>query len=346
MAIISQGSFISAGQTVYLPIRSDVDAINVYNITQMGDSQTTAVGVQYRWQRGFPAGAEIVYLKSNAANAANLIQYLTNEGGFTLIDTSVQVVGVLDNGSTGISAISTATPPVVTVGSTAGMAPNNVVRLYNTTGATQLGGLDYTIGNGTFTGTTFSLDYVSPLGGAGTGGNFSVIAWDPIYYPRRRYVMNVSQAAQAIVTLSVTHGYQVGQEVSFRIPSSFGMVQLDSLYGTIVAINQADANGYTNTITVDINTSMFTAFVFPATGLQPFTAAQCVPVGENTAFALSVWPPYDILTDATTNTAFIGIALAAGVIAPAGSADDVIYWEALKADQTGVLAAVPGQPMP
>ena len=344
MAIISQGTFTSAGQTVYLPIRSDVDSINVYNISQMTANQTTAIGVQYRWQRGFPAGAQIEYLKSNAAAAANLIQYKTT-GGFTLIDTSIQVVGVLDNGSTGISAISTATPPVATVGSTAGMAPNNVVRLYNTVGATQLGGLDYTIGNGTFTGTTFSLDYVSPLGAAGTGGDFAVVAWDPIYYPRRRYVMNVSQATQAIVTLSVTHGYQIGQEVSFRIPSQFGMVQLDGLYGTIVNINQADSNGYTNTITVNINTSAFTAFTFPATGLQPFTAAQCVPVGEDTAFALSVWPPYSILTDATTNTAFIGISLAAGANSPAGSSTDVIYWEAFKADQTGVNPAVPGQPM-
>ncbi len=335
MAIISQGTFTqgSTASVIRIPLVSDVDWMRVYNITQAAASQTTAVGVEYYWQRGFPAGAMIEYKKSNAANAANLISYATS-GGFTLIDTTNQQPGVLNNGSTGISAITNATPPVVTVGSTAGMAAGSVVRLYSTTGADEFGGLDFTVGYNTFSATQFDLSYMS-AGGVGTAGSFRVIPYNPIFYPRVRYIASISRAASAVVVTTVTHGMQVGMKVSFRIPSIFGMQEMNGLTGTVTAVNTSTT---VNSFTVDIDSSAFSAFTFPANGNQPFSPAVVVPAGENNAYAVqNSLNPY---VSAYNNVAYIGIQLAAGANSPAGSANDVVYWVAGKSDSTNSIVPV------
>jgi hypothetical protein len=324
--IIQQGRFTSTGVNQTIQLRSDLDWMKVYNYTVASNNQTTAVGVEYYWQRGMAAGTGIEYKKSNAANAANLTAAMTS-GGFTLVDSSIQVPGALNNGSTGVSAVSNATPPVVTVGYTAGMSAGNVVRLYNITNGQQVGGMDFTIGYNTFSGTTFSLDYMVSLGAAvGAAGSFRVIPFDPIFYPRRRYITKVSTGTSTVVTMSVTHGYQVGQAVRFIVPAAFGMVELDGLIGNITAIDTTTTTG--NSITVDIDSSSFTTFAFPASTAVPVSFAEVVPVGENTAVALNAGA--DILSDATVNTAYLGIILGAGANGPAGQNNDVVYWVAGK----------------
>lgn len=324
--VLQQGRFTSDGTAKTLQIRSDVDWMRVLNFTIAGANQTTAVGVEYFWQRGMAAGTGIEYLKSNAAAAANLTQALTT-GGFTLVDSSIQTPGALNNGSTGFSALSNATPPVATVGSTAGMSAGDIVRVFNVANGQQIGGMDFTVGYNTFSGTTFSLDYMTTLGaGVGGTGSFRVIPFDPIFYPRRRYITSVTTGSTTIVKMSVTHGYKVGQLVRFVVPNVFGMTQLDGLTGSITAINTTTTSG--NTITVNIDSSAFTAFAFPASTLVPISFAEVIPVGEDTATALAAG--VDILTDATLNTAFIGMKLAAGANSPAGATGNVVYWLAGK----------------
>ena len=320
--IIQQGSFTSAGNSVRINLRSDVDWMMVYNVTQAAASQTTAVGVKYYWQRGFASGAKWTTLKSNAANAANLEQYITSNG-FTLLDTSVQTPGALQ---ATITAISNASIPVVSNSGTNGLVAGDVVRLFNVASAQQLGGFDFTVGYNTLTSSTFSLDYMTQLAVAGTTGSWRKINFNPIFYPRRRYITEISTAAQAVVTLSVTHQYTVGQQIRFVVPAVYGMVEIDGLVGNIVAIDTTTTSG--NTVTVDIDSSAFTAFTFPLSAAVPFSPAETVPVGEDTATALSFGQ--DILADATENTAIIGMKLQGGVNCPAGAASDVMFWVAGK----------------
>lgn len=319
--ILQQGRFTSDGTTKTLAIRSDVDWMWVYNITQGAASQTTALGVAYYWQRGFATGGKWTRFKSNAANAANLDQYLTSSG-FTLIDSSSNPVGTLNATTT---AISNAAIPVVSNSGTNGLVAGDIVRIINTTGAQQLGGFDFTVGYNTLTSGTFSLDYMSQIV-AGTTGSWRKISFNPLFYPRSRYITKITQAASAVVTLSVTHGYKVGQQVRFTVPAAYGMVEMNGLQGTITAINTTTTSG--NTITVDIDSSAFTAFAFPLTAAVPFTPAVVVPVGEDTAEALSAG--VDILSDATENTGYIGIQLAGGASCPGGASNDVMYWVAGK----------------
>ncbi len=319
--ILQQGRFTSTGASVTLQLRADVDWMAVYNVTQAAASQTTAVGVKYYWQRGFATAGKWVTYKSNAANAANLESYVTS-AGFTLVDSSVQTPGVLN---ATITALSNASIPVVSNSGTNGLAAGDVVRLFNVASAQQVGGFDFTVGYNTLTTGTFSLDYMSQVV-TGTTGSWRKINFDPIFYPRRRYITKITQAASAVVTLSVTHGYKVGQEIRMVVPAAYGMVEMNGLQATITAINTTTTSG--NTITINIDSSAFTAFAWPLSADVPFTAAEVVPMGEDTAQALS--SAVDILSDATLNTGYIGMILQGGASCPAGAASDVVYWVAGK----------------
>lgn len=322
--IIQQGRFTSTGTAKVLQIRSDVDWMRVLNLTIADADQTTAVGVEYFWQRGMAVDRGIEYKKSNAANAANLTDYMAS-GGFTLQDTSASPLDSYHavGGSEEITAISTAAIPVATNSGTNGLVAGDVVRLTNVTGAPQLAGYDFTVGYNTLTSGTFSLDYMAQLSVAGTTAAWRRIKWNPIFYPRHRYITAISAAASAVVKLSVTHGYTVGQQVRFVVPDAFGMVEMNGLIGTITAINTTTTSG--NTITVDIDSSAFTAFSFPLAAAVPFSPALVVPVGESVDSTYA-----NLLDDATDNQAYLGMRLAAGANSPAGQTNDVVYWVAGK----------------
>lgn len=317
--IYQQGNFAADGTDKVIQLRSDVDWMKVFNLTVAGASQTTAIGVEFEWFRGFNDGRAIRRLKSNAANAANLTDFITS-GGFTLVDTSASPNGVIN---ATVTAVSNAAIPVVSNSGTNGLAAGDIVRMINVTGAQQLGGLDFTVGYNTLTSGTFSLDYMAQIV-AGTTGSWMKIKYDPLYYPRRRYITNITQASSAVVKLSVTHGYKVGQVVRFKVPSEYGMVEMNGLQGTITAINTTTTSG--NTITVDINSTNFTAFSFPLTAVSPFTAAQVIPVGMDSGEALD--SGVDLLSDATDNTGYIGMILGGGFAG--GENGDAMYWIAGK----------------
>jgi hypothetical protein len=317
----NQGRFTSTGAAQIIQLRSNLDWMWVINET-VSYAAGAGTGAEFYWQRGMTQGRGIIYTKTAATNALATGQIAAN-AGFYLVDSSVNLPGP----SLSLTGITGATPPVVLTANTGSLNNGDIVRIFSTVGALQLGGLDFTIGN-ISAGTSFELSYMAAIAAASPGaGTFRRIPYDALFYPRRRYITNITQAAQAVVTLSVTHGYTVGQVVRFVIPTvtalAFGMTELDGLQGTIVAINTT-----TNTITVDIDTTGFTAFAFPLTTSPGFTPAQIVPIGDNTAESLLL--NANILSDATVNTGYIGIQLQAGTGSPAGVSTNVIYWVAGK----------------
>lgn len=314
--IIQQGRFTGTGSNVIIPLRGGVSWMNVYNITQV-TAASNAVPFQWYWQYGMAANTGLSYSFVSSTGTYPLIESV----GFTYIDTSAAVPGTIN---ATITAVSTASIPVATNSGTNGLVAGNVVRIFNVAGAQQLGGIDFTVGYNTLSSSTFSLDYMSQLGGAGTTGSWTVINFDPIFYPRRRYITKISKASQAVVTLSVTHGYKVGQLVRMVVPSAYGMPQMNGLLATIVAVNTTTTSG--NTITLNVDSSAFTTFAFPATTTVPFSPAEVVPVGEDTAYAES--QGVNILSDATINDAQIAMVLYGGIGGPGGAASDIVYWTA------------------
>lgn len=315
--VLQQGRFTADGTAETLTIRSDVDWMHVVNYTVADDdTQTTAVGVEYYWQRGMAADTGIEYKKSNAANAAQLTTALAS-GGFTLEDTSDNPV----QAAVAVTSTTNATQPVVATGDTSGLVAGDIVRLVNITSTANLGGIDFQIDT-ISASTSFRIaNAFANAPGAGTTGFYRKIANQANYVPRRRFIVNITQAASAVVTTSVDHGYTVGEKMRFVVSTPYDMVELDGLSGTITATT-------TSTFTVDIDTTTFTAFAFPVNGDVPFTPSQVVPFGEDVAQART--SGVDELAGETDNVALIGMVLAAGADSPAGSTSDVVYWRAGK----------------
>lgn len=312
--IILQGKFTADGTAKLLQLRSDVDWVRVYNWTQASTQQSTGRGVEFYWQRGMADDSAIVYKKKDSA-VDDLKMITVVSGGFSLVNSVSSPA--LAAANTSITAISTASLPVVSASDTTGLSNGDVVRLIDVAGAQQLGGLDFTI-DSLSASTSFRLPYMAQLGGAGTTGTFRRVNYDSLFAPRSRYISNISVASAAVVKMTVTHNMVVGQKVKLVVPAIYGMIEADGLTGMITAINTT-----TNTITLDIDSSTFTAFAFPATTDVPFSPAMVIPFGEDVTYP-------NLSDDSVNNTGVMGIKLASGVVSPAGSASDVIYWTAGK----------------
>lgn len=235
----------------------------------------------------------------SGANPNVLTDTILLTGGFTFIsDSSTLPIGALITNITAITnaaqaVISTATPP----------SQGQTVRLYSTTGDLQLSGMDYTVGT-VVPATSFVLaDLATAPGSVATAGSFRVINADSRFYPRSRFITGISQATQAVIALSVTHKFIVGEQVRIILPKEYGMIEMNNQLVTIVAIGTA-LNGVTNTITVNIDSSAFTTFAYPTSAIaaQGVNFPQVLPVGE-----AATQPYANLLDDATTNVSFNGV---------------------------------------
>lgn len=311
---ILQGKFTSDGATKLLSIRSDIDWMYVYNYTNAG--ATADDSVEFYWQRGMAALAGVRKFKSGGGNTLNETVMTTT--GFTVVDTSTNPL----TAAVAITAGTNLTRPVYSTASTAGLVDGDVVLLTGLTGQESMSGIEFQIGT-IVANTSFKTEYAiaTAPGAAATAGFWRKVKWDPIYYPRRRFVANITAAASAVVTCTVDHGLTVGQKVRMVVPAVYGMTQMNGLQATITAVTAS-------TFTTNIDSSAFTAFKFPLPAIVPFSPALVVPFGEDTAQALS--SAVNILGDATINQAFIGMILPGGADAPGGEANDVMYWRAGK----------------
>lgn len=335
--IIQVGNFTQpAGGAVAqtLQIRSGFDWIKTFNYTKYAGNGAGGTGtvVEGYWQLGMPNGGGVGILKAAGATTLSTLQ-LAAGNGFSFVDSSLTAPLAPVALTANAAATSNAVSPVVLTGNTAGLATGSVVRLSNVTVANSLNGIDFAI-NTITANTSFVLSAVFPnaivagtAGGPIGTGEYRVIPFNPLFYPARRFIANISQAANAQVSVTVPHNLTVGQEVRFQVDPLNSMTQINGLSGIIMSIVD------TLNFTVNINTTGFTAFTFPVGPNTPaYTPAQVVPFGEDTATAEA--NSLSILGDATINTGYIGVILPAGALAVGGVASDVIYWSAGKSFNT------------
>ena len=337
--VIKQGRFTADGNAKTLDLRCDWDWIKVINETVSyaaggGDS------AEFFFQRGMTDGRGLRYDKEATIGALVPTQIAANSG-FFYIDSSVDA----PSSRAALTGLTAANPPVVTSAGH-GLSVGDIVRFDTLDNQPQIAGMDFSV---TAAGATFTVGNINLVNStASTSGFWRKIPFDPIYYPRRRFITYISSEVNPKVYLSVTHGYTVGQQVRLVFSGGSSVwgdyAQLDGVQATVLAINQTRAGnepnngGIANNIQLDIDTSSYTAWnavfgaasneAYPGSGAVPFSNAQIVPIGEDTAYALS--QNVDILQDATRNTAILGVTLEAGANSPAGSANDVIYWMAGK----------------
>jgi hypothetical protein len=230
--------------------------------------------------------------------------------------------------------------------------------------------------NTSFTLLTASNVLATAPGAIGGAGFYSIVnnGNTALYYPRNRYVTNITQAVNGQVSTSVAHGLTPGQEVRFNIPAVSGMIQLNPQINnnyfptssSVPAIVVSVVDDYN--FTININTTAYTAFTWPTITQQPSNFPQVIPFGEDTATSLSSTAAQTptiagqqifntnngILADSTVNTGYLGMILGTGgnglelttpILGPSGSVawtsgnaptGDLIYWVAGKSTYGGL----------
>jgi hypothetical protein len=313
----SQGTFVSTGGSQFLPFPSGVDWIHTYNITQLTTPATPGVVVEAYWQRPMISGSAIFYGNTSGTTALNALYDPT--GGFYLFDTTALPL----NAPVAITAGTNAVQPVFSTANTANLFTGSIVRVTNLATAPNLNGYDFSIDT-VVANTSFRVK--NPLAnapGAVSGAGFYTLISSfsptiipvPYWYPSLRRIVNITQAAQAVITTSVDSGYVAGQSIRLSVPPQFGMIQADGLLVNIVSVTGGN-------ITVNLDTTGFTAFKFPLVAAYPFTPAQTIPVGEET----DAFSNPNLLDDATLNTGASGLVLTGGSGGPGGAIGDVINW--------------------
>lgn len=331
--IMTQGSFTSTGVGVKIPLPSDADYFKTVNITQLPLTPATPVVVMSEWYKGlFADNNGMRWKKSANTSVMNLDTFATStaSNGFTYVTTSPVVEAQASNA---ITAITAASPAVVTQTNT--YSEGDVIQFYGTTGMLQIAGMNFQIS--TVSGSGYTLTGLRANGlTAGTAGFTRRISKFLAVDPQFLYVTEITQVAQAVVRTSVdpTPYYAVGMKVHFSVPASFGMIEMNQLTGTILALSSANY-----TMTVDINSSAFTAFAFPLTTTSPTAAlfATVAPAGASTQQdpVTLVQTGYNFQLQPFRTGQFVPyMFVASGAQSPGGETSDVIVWEAWKSENT------------
>lgn len=110
------------------------------------------------------------------------------------------------------------------------------------------------------------------------------------FFPRFRYISGISNEQHAVVTLTDAHDFVLNEIVSFRVTKPYGMTEINEKRAKVLEIGDF-------TITIDIDTTYFTPFIYPVVGQN--TPPVCVPVASG--INNNPYLPFTILDDAFDN---------------------------------------------
>lgn len=274
--IIAGGSFTSSatanvGHEVQVSDRPD--EIWLRNRTAWGDD-AAETSVESWWRFGM--AQDSAQTVDQAVTSGAMSTEAVTTGGFRVYNTANPPT-YASFATTGITA---ADPAVVSMADTDVIGVGDIVRVTGTTGMLQIAGYDFEVT--AFTNDvsiTLNLD-ASGFAAAATAGRVRLIIPNRMY-PRWRYIVpvgtnnaGISQATSAVVSFSVAHNFTVGEKVSFRVPDAFGMIEMNNVTATVTAVT-------TYTITVDVDTTGFTAFAMPTSAVADagISPAVVVPAG-------------------------------------------------------------------
>lgn len=355
---ITTGAFVNTASTpFFIPLSQKINEFRLYNLTRSG---TTALGVSGsatsdRIVEGYytpyaTIGTALVKQQGTVASGLAPVSNGTlAQNGFTIVNG-----GSYQQGPTiAIASFVPGTTTVFTTGAPHGFRVGDNVRIVGLTTAPQMGGLVMTVtavgSTTTFTTLFNSSNAVTSVGSVYKVGN-AALQNASLYYPQVRAIAAITLANPMVVTTLVQQKYDIGDKVRFQIPTVFGMQQLNSTSNglpvefTVRAVNNAVG---TQTVTLEADSTAFTAFAWPSSANYPISLPVMIPQGEgNTNNLQGIMPfplPYanqNVLSFATQNTAQNGILIGAGDGTAAattggliGSTVDAWAWEAITSDQ-------------
>jgi hypothetical protein len=308
LSLIAQGTFTSTGVARAIELPRTPHYFMVKNRSLWGTAPTAVV--QSDWSYGYGVG-QATCISEGGGSALTATAIAAGGAGFTYVDLSSQAPGALVATGTAVTA---ANPAVVSDASNPPIG--SIVRMLNTTGMLQIAGMDFTV-TAVNAGVSYTLGYLNSNGwaAAATNADYRIIP-AKYYSPYRRWITGITQAASAVITVSVAHNYLVGDKIVVHVPRGFGMTQIDGIQGTITAVTAS-------TMTVNIDSTGFTAFAFPTSAVAA--------AGVSFPHVTNVGEVATKLTSSLDNTAYYAMYLDTGVV---GANGNVMDWVAFARDYT------------
>jgi len=272
-SIVEGGSFTSDSTLQkQIALSCEPDFFWIRNRTAWGDD-AAETSVESWYRRGMAAGA--AQTVDQAVTTGIMSTEAVTTGGFTFIDTAnpPSFAALATTAITGNAGTF-----VVTMANTGSIVVGDYVRLYATTGELQIAGYVFQV-TAVSANTSITLGYMASGGQTfaadATAGQVKKFIPN-LMYPRWAYIANISAAAQAVVHFTAKNDFTPGEIVSFRVPSEFGMSEINNQQARVLSVTNSAT---VSSITLDLDTSGYTAFAFPtsavaAAGVSP---AVCVP---------------------------------------------------------------------
>lgn len=96
------------------------------------------------------------------------------------------------------------------------------------------------------------------------------------FVPAFSYVVDITNAANAVATFASAHDFSNGEYISFRVLPNYGMFEINNKRGLVLDHD-------TLTVTTDIDSRTWTPFVYPGASVEPGiqnTPPVAVPAGS------------------------------------------------------------------
>lgn len=269
--IIDGGYFTSDSTlTKQVKLSDEPDMFWIRNRTAWGDD-AAETSVEAWWRRGMADNAGQTV--DQAVTTGILSSEAVTANGFLFFSTANPPL-FAGLATTAIEAIGGTF--VVTMADTGSIQVGDHVRLFATTGALQIAGYTFQV-TAVSVNTSITLGYMASSGMtfAADATSGTVKKYIPnLMYPRWGYIANITQAAQGVVYFTSKNDFTPGEIISFRVPEEFGMQELNNVRARVLSVTNSAT---VSSVTLDHNTSGYTAFDFPtsataAAGVSPAVA--------------------------------------------------------------------------
>jgi len=367
---IARGSFTSTGAAKVINLPYKPEYVSFINYTNAFTAPAASQVVKAEWYSSMGQGFAV-------QNVYDATPDLVMDAVITNGISTFEAGQMLQYGPTlSISGITKASAGVVTTTTNHNLKSGDVVQFQglfqsSTTGMPQLNGLSFTV---TVTGlTTFSIPWntnqsnYTALSGSPSGATVKKVLYPFLYFPGQSFISAITTGTTTTIDTTSAHNFVVGQEVAFRVPTQWGMTQLNSLpntttpgspiYAYVIAVTDY------NTVVVNVDSSAYTAFNSNQTvaSVPGLSYPQIVAVGDVNTGGVQVssgsalYPsPYFVQIGTTrvntingpaiqgsfvnnTSSGFIigagaGVNVTGSVLV--GDAEDVIHWLAVYPDMS------------
>lgn len=268
---MAKGKFTSTGGAQIINLPFQPDSIEMWNYSSYATPALHGVPYAY-WDANMGQGfaVETVFATDSDVTPVIMTGDVVTSNGFSTFAAGQ----MLQYGTRlSISGITKADPAVVTTTTNHGYSSGDVVIFQGlnqsaTTGMQQIAGIPFTV---TVTGaTTFTIPWntnqsnYTALSGSPSGAYVKKVLYPYLYQPGTVCISKITTGTTTIIDTTDAHNFVVGQEVAFRIPTAWGMTQLNSLpntttpgspiYAYVISVTDY------NTFVVNVDSTSFTAF--------------------------------------------------------------------------------------